>query len=83
MIDFREFEFGNTAFMHFPLLHRAVSSKKGMKKQGRREEFTHAKARTLSTLTELKKKLQKWIWGTVKCVSGWFAVKITKLEKHF
>lgn len=47
MIDFREFEFGHTAFMHFPLLHRAFSSKKRMKKQGKEgEEFTHAKART-------------------------------------
>lgn len=40
MIDFREFEFGHTAFMHFSLLHRAFSSKKCMKKQGRRRVHT-------------------------------------------
>ena len=42
MIDFREFEpiyHMHTAFLHFPLLHRAFSSKR-MKKQGRRRVHT-------------------------------------------
>lgn len=38
MIDFREF--GHTAFMHFPLLQLVFSSKKRMKKQGRRRVHT-------------------------------------------
>lgn len=46
MIDFREFEFGHTAFLHFPLLHRAFSSKR-MKKQGRR--VSHANVKLGST----------------------------------
>lgn len=75
IIDFRKFEFGYTAFMHFPLLHKALSSKKRMK-SNEGEEFTHTKARTLSTLTELFKKNFKnrfWVQSSVKCVTGRFA----------
>lgn len=62
IIDFRKFEFGYTAFMHFPLLHKALSSKKRMK-SNEGEEFTHTKARTLSTLTKLFKKTSKRYFG--------------------
>ena len=64
----------SSSVIQHSLLHRTFSSKKGMQKLGL----------SLSTLTKLfKKELQKHIRGTVKCVTGQFAVKRMKLEKHF
>lgn len=83
MIDFREFEFGHTAFMYFPLLHRVFSSKKRMKKQGRRRVHTCKSEDFKYAYRTVQKITSKTDLGYSQVSSALPAVKRTKLEKHF